>query len=132
MIDTYKKEFRIVTGSTAAEFQDALNTTMEDLAKDKTVQNINFQFNLNAGHCAYVYYDKHVRIAENAEDEFELRGIRFYCCDCPFYKPIEDKRVKYTPCGKGRHRTSANDTACGEFYAAMAKLEKAKEKGGEA
>lgn len=128
MLERQKKEFRIITAENAQEFQDKMNALMGELAADRSVSNVEFTFNLAAGHCAYFYFDRFVQIPENIQDEFALRGLRYYCVDCPLYKPSEDRRVKWTHCAKAGCRISAESCACDEFYAAMARFEM---KGGE-
>ena len=128
MLEKYKKEFRIITAESAQEFQDRMNALMDELAKDRAVSNVEFTFNLAAGHCAYFNFDRYVRIPENIQDEFELRGLRYYCMDCPVYEPSTDRRVKWTRCLKADRRITPDSCACDEFYAAMAKFQT---KGGE-
>lgn len=55
------------------------------------------------------------RIAETAEDRAELKGIKYYCGECPFFHHNPDKRVKYSICDKGR-RATCNGYACDELY----------------
>lgn len=119
MIYTHKKQFRIVTGSTAAEFQDALNQTMNELAANRDVKNVTYQFNTGAGHCAYIVYDIDAVIPETLADRLELKGIRFYCGDCAYFKLSGDKRIKYTTCGKGKLRRGVDTIVCDEFIEAM-------------
>ena len=128
MLEKNKKEFRIITADNAQEFQDKMNALTAELASDRDVSNVEFTFNLSGGHCAYFYYDRYVRIPENIQDEFALRGLCYYCMDCPVYEPSTDRRVKRTRCSKTERLITADSCACDEFYAAMAKFQT---KGGE-
>ena len=46
MVEKSIIEFRVICGSTATEFQDNLNATMEDLAKENA-KNVRYEFNHN-------------------------------------------------------------------------------------
>ena len=115
MVEKSIIEFRVICGSTATEFQDNLNATMENLAKENA-KNVRYEFNHNAGHCCYISYEKMAAIPETLEEKYELRGEKWHCEDCPYYEKSTDKRVKYTHCQVGDKRAYAKCPACERFY----------------
>ena len=109
-----KKQCLIITGNSAQEFQDKLNTALNDLAAKGCKHDL--QFNMAYGLCAYIIYEEFCEIAETIADEYELRGETHRCSECPCFRPSADGRVKYTPCAKGVHRTSDDRPCCDWFY----------------
>lgn len=107
----------IIQGNTAEDFQEKLNKALEEVAMKGYKHELTF--NMNAGFCAYIVYDVTYTKAESLADEYELRGETFRCYECPMFRPSADRRVKYTTCGRGVHKCSANDNACEWFYEAM-------------
>lgn len=111
---TCLKQTEVVTGSTAEDFQIKLNRALEEIAK--TSSKYELQFNMQMGFCAYIVYDVRREYPETIADEYELKGIKYSCSDCPMFRPSEDRRIKYTTCVHGTHRCAANDDACDWFY----------------
>lgn len=109
-----RKQTKIITGNTAFEFQEELNKALADIAGKGYKHEL--QFNMSYGLCAYIVYDEYYEVAETISDEYELRGERHHCYECPMYLPSEDKRVKYTTCGNGVKRCAASDYACDWLY----------------
>ena len=115
------KQTKIITASTAQEFQDKLNSALAEVAL--AGHKYDLQFNNNLGLCAFLVYEERKEIAETVADEYELKGEVFRCSECVKYKPSPDKRVKYTTCDRGVRRCTANDPACDWFYESLEKGE---------
>lgn len=112
MIRDAFKQFIILECDSAQEFQDKLNLAMREHAS----KHPEVEFNKNKGHSAYISWREEVTIPENARDEYELKGEKYHCCDCPFFVLSQDRRVKYTTCGCDVHSTYYERPACEEFY----------------
>lgn len=113
------KQTKIVTASTAAEFEDKLNQALAEVAEKGAKHELTF--NMNQGFCAYIVYDERIAKPETLAEEYEMRGEGYRCSECPLFKPSPDKRVKYTTCGHGVRRCEANDWACDWFYEQLEK-----------
>lgn len=113
------KQTKIIQGSTADEFQDRLNAALEEVAKDTSKYEL--LFNNNAGLCAYVVYEVRRQYAETIADEYELKGIKFHCGDCPMYVLAKDKRIVYTTCKHGVRGCKQAGDACDWFYEELEK-----------
>ena len=116
---TNLKQTKIITGNTAMDFQEKLNAALEEVARQSARYELTF--NTSMGFCAYVVYEVSREYAETVADEYELRGVKYCCNDCPMFRPSEDKRVKYTTCSHGFPRRGANDDACDWFYEELEK-----------
>ena len=113
------KQTKIIQGSTADEFQDRLNKALEEVAQNTSKYEL--LFNNNAGLCAYVVYEVRKEYAETIADEYELKGMKFHCSDCPMYVLAKDKRVLYTTCKRGVRGCKANGDACDWLYEELEK-----------
>ena len=72
----------------------------------------------------HIYYSYKIQVAESAREEYELRGERYYCKDCPFFKVSEDKRRKGAGCTRNVDERAVDYTpACNLFYDLYAKGE---------
>lgn len=109
-----RKQSLIITGSTAGEFQEKLNTALADLAAKGYRHEL--QFNMSMGLCAYILYEESMEIPESVADEYELKGETYRCYECPMFRPSDDRRVKYTTCGKGKRHISHCSPCCDWFY----------------
>ena len=112
-----KKQSLIVTGNTAEDFQSKLNSALDEVAA-KGYQH-DLQFNMSYGLCAYIVYEKTTAVAENIVDEYELKGEAYKCYECPMFRPSNDRRVKYTTCGRGERHISHCTPCCEWFYEAL-------------
>ncbi len=112
-----RKQTIIVQGNSAEDFQTKLNEALNQVAEGG--RKYDLQFNMQLGFCAFVVYEESIEIPETTADRYELNGEEYRCSECPMYRPSTDKRVKYTVCGHGCRRRSANDYACDWFYEAM-------------
>lgn len=70
---------------------------------------------------AAIEYTTETTIFETMKEEYEARGEVYYCDECPYLKPIEDRRHKYHECRCGT--TSPSRKACKLFYDELAKGE---------
>lgn len=112
------EQIRIITGSTVSEYNEALNDALREL-RDKEPR---VDFHPNNPMFAYVRYEVTEKVAESLADEYELKGIRFRCIDCPLIKGRDDARrrrywCKYNDC------IDINSRACEEFYRRLARGE---------
>lgn len=114
-----RKQTLIITGSTAGEFQTNLNNALDDLARKGKKHDL--QFNMAYGLCAYIIYEERFEEAESLADEYELKGETYKCYECPFYRPSNDKRVKYTTCAHGERHTYHSMDCCEWFYEELEK-----------
>lgn len=112
MINKSYQQFAIVEGDTAQHLTDALNEKLIEL-QDKGPK-VSFE-----GLIARISYTETVRKPETLAEEYETRGLRLSCQDCPYFSPIlkadgtEDGRVKYGDCPfKEFGRTFRDSQAC--------------------
>ena len=63
-----------------------------------------------------IRYEVTKAIPETTKDEYELKGMKFHCIECPFYQRPTDGRVRYTHCGFSNSLCRADDYACDQFY----------------
>ena len=73
------------------------------------------------GLIACIEYETEETFYENIKEEFEARGEIYYCDECPYLKPIEDRRHRYHECKCGT--TTPSRKACLLFYQELAKGE---------
>ena len=111
---TQLKQTKVVTGSTADDFQQRLNEALAEVASES--RKYELSFNNTMGFCAYIVYDLQRQYAETLSDEYELRGETYKCYECPMFNPSEDRRVKYTTCKNGERHTYYSKPACEWFY----------------
>lgn len=67
------------------------------------------------GLCASIRYFVSEQIPESIRDEYELRGEKHYCCECPYFVLPEDRRIRRVLCER-KNRTDASSGACDIFY----------------
>ncbi len=113
----HRKQSRIITGSTADEFQTKLNEALNEVATAGYKHEI--QFNMALGFCAFIVFEETRQVPETLAEEYELRGDEYRCSECPMFVLSPDKRVKYTTCKRGCRKISANAWACDWFYKAL-------------
>lgn len=116
MVNKEVNEIIGIEAPTAADLAEKATKKFRELAEDRSVKNVRWELNKEVGHCIYIFFDRLVSMPNTAEERYEARGEKYYCLDCPFYRKSDDKRVVYTICGHGRHRTAAKYAACSEFY----------------
>lgn len=121
MIEVKAKQTRIVSANNAEDFEQKLNQVLSELAFDGASHEI--QFNMSVPYLAYVVFTSNHRIAETAEDEYEIAGETFRCKDCKHLPTPNDKRIKNVHCqfnGKLRSKTCH---ACEDFYKSLESAE---------
>ena len=109
MKERRKKKFRVIHGSDAQTFEDALNKAMDEL-KEVTVT-----FDTNLPFLAYIQHIEYEYIPQCLKDVYELRGERHVCSECQYFEKPTDKRVKNVYCAIGEY-TRATSEACEIFY----------------
>ena len=72
--------------------------------------------------CATVRYFLEATIPETLADEYELRGERHRCMECPFFSLPKDRRIKLVKCQRTGRLVEAPTSAC-ELYYNMLELE---------
>lgn len=116
MLYERQKKIRVVEANDAAEFEAEFNAALAELTRWKPEVTMNTQ---RGTHCAYIMYNEETKVPEDTRDEYELKGIRFICGDCPWFRPSPDRRIKYTTCARGEYRTTYNTAACNALYKAV-------------
>lgn len=104
----------IVSGISASDFQENLNKTLQRF----DTQGIKYDMQLSpqTGFVAYIVYENVMQIAETIKDEFEMRGEKHACIECPYYTRPIDGRVKYTRCRNGKGICRKDSDCCNDFY----------------
>jgi hypothetical protein len=113
------QQFAIVAADSAQLLTEQLNAKLKELRfKHPTVT---FE-----GLIARIQYTENESVPEGLEDEYELRGVRLTCQDCPFYEPIYkangelDGRVKYGNCPYTEYgRTYRDRGACETLFSKL-------------
>lgn len=102
----------VVSEATAAEFEQALNDRLEELAKCRP----EITFNMNEGHCAYILYKEDVVEPEDIRDEYEMRGETYTCSQCPFFKTKDTNKRRVRGFCPWQESTRKDASACLKFY----------------
>lgn len=106
---------KAITALTAEDFETRMNDALEEIASLHSSYSIHF--NMSMGHVAYIEYHFTTDIPENLEDEYRLRGERYFCRNCPYFTPSFDGRTQHGKCDYGVSRRPAPDHgACETFY----------------
>ena len=113
----YRKstKHKTITADNGADFDARLNAFTESL--DARRIDYEVQTNPLAGFIAFIKYKEDRAIPENAKDEHELAGDRFYCGSCPMLSQSTDGRFKNLRCKRnGKLRNICTSTCCNAFY----------------
>lgn len=81
--DTYK-QYAIVQGNTAHDLTEQLNAKLYELRNKNPV--VTFE-----GLIARIEYDEDEQKAETLAEEFELKGVKLTCYQCPMFEPLLNK-----------------------------------------
>lgn len=110
------QQFAIVAADSAQELTDRLNAELYRL-RDKR-PTVSFE-----GMIARISYTETADVKETISDEFEAKGIKLTCQDCPIFKPIlksdgtADARVKWGDCPFCEFgRTTRDSAACESLF----------------
>jgi len=116
---TSYQQFAIVTADSAQTLTDQLNAKLIELA-DKS-PTVTFE-----GMIARISYTVSRKTLETLGDEYEERGVRLSCQDCPLYEPILkadgtiDQRIKWGNCPEALYgRTCRDAAACEKLFQMM-------------
>lgn len=113
MIRQEYKSYKTIQTKDPEKFDIMLQEFLEEIRlKNPEVKRF---YDAAIGHCAYVEWEEKICEPENARDEFELKGIKYCCGECPMFILQKDHRVKKSICNKGE-RTWYDRSACNELY----------------
>lgn len=118
MRSVHGKQVKIVSGTTAFDFESKLNAVLSDL-NEKGIK-YELQLNPSTGFLAYVVIDDYRQIPETTKEEFETMGESHVCLECPNFIRPTDGRRKYTRCPQGQGLAWADRKGCDYFYELLA------------
>lgn len=114
MRTTTRKQVEIIQADSAAEFQTRLNAV---LAKHPAAE---IEWNHGKGFCAYVVYTYEEDQPDEVSDIFHMEGIHYFCRNCPYMEPPQDKRFKRCGCSISPHGSTHMDSeACDFLYKSL-------------
>ena len=112
-------QYAIVQEDTAERLTDSLNSVLIDLRRKNPV--VTFE-----GLIARVSYTERFEAPETLAEEYEQKGVRLTCQDCPYFTPVlkadgtEDKRIKLGDCPFCHYERTYKDTAaCDQLFRAI-------------
>lgn len=116
MISRSYQQFAIVAADSAQQLTDQLNEKLKEL-RDKG-PTVTFEKMI-----ARISYTEREQVPESIAEEYEMRGVRLTCEDCPFFTPAiktddsEDLRAKWGGCPFAEYkRTTRGSMACDELF----------------
>ena len=116
MISRSYQQFAIVAADSAQQLTDQLNEKLKEL-RDKG-PTVTFERMI-----ARISYTEREQVPESIAEEYEMRGVRLTCEDCPFFTPAiktdgsEDLRAKWGVCPFAEYkRTTRGSLACDELF----------------
>lgn len=98
------------------ELETAFNSFVAKLEEEG--KKYSYEFQPSVGFI--IKYEVTKEIPENLKDEYELRGEKHHCIECPFYDRPTDGRRKYTHCKLRECLSCGADNCCEEFYDLLA------------
>lgn len=108
-----------VSAAGATEFQEKMNLALAGLREPQiTFPQLPFT--------AYIVYEESWSEPESVREEYSLRGERYICVECPYFKKEtdengrEDRRRKWHFCRYFEKPTKASTPACESFYEKLA------------
>lgn len=113
MISQETSKLRIIQSKNPKEFEEQFEKLMQEILGKNP--NIMTGFDSSIGHYAHIRWEETIKIPEDARDEANLKGIKYYCGDCPFFVLQKDRRIKNSVCGQGI-KTYYEHHACVKLY----------------
>ena len=121
MITKTKLREKTVSAKSAEEFDRLFEKQSELIGDDYELQWDSMPLTV------HFIYKETVRIPETVADEYEMRGERYYCKDCPYFGKHADGRRRNGGCKYSEHEVVDYTPACELFYKRYAKGEIDKE-----
>ena len=110
MISRSYQQYAIVAADSAQTLTEQLNAKLIELrGKNPTVT---FE-----GMIARIQYTESETVPESLAEEYEAKGVRLQCQDCPYFTPslkldgTEDKRSKWGGCPFTEYKRTPRDAA---------------------
>lgn len=110
------QQYAIVAADSAHTLTEQLNAKLIEL-RDKN-PTVTFE-----GLIARIQYVECEQIPESLAEEYEAKGVRLTCQDCPFFVPMykadgtEDRRAKWGGCPFAEFKQTSKDSrACDELF----------------
>lgn len=105
-----KKHFRCIRAASAEEFEDKVSEIYEEHPAAAVM------FHQAMPFLAYVDWTEDVNVPETLADEFVLKGVKLFCCDCPHLEMKNDMRVRYHRCKYSTGPVRFDQPACDILY----------------
>jgi len=106
---------RTVSAGTPEEFDEKFNEASAELGTGVKLRWEAAPFTV------HLLYTEVKRIAETVKEEYEeIRGIKYYCKDCPHFDKCQDKRCGSKGCLLGVQNAVDYTPACELFYEELA------------
>lgn len=126
-----RKEIRkqkTIISMTPEEWDTMVNEALESLPEvDGHPATIERTRTVDGGFQAVIDYVEVCMVPETIRDEYNLRGIRFRCEDCPHLQRERSPRFRWLTCELGmKDTTKESAEACGWYYEQVAKAEEDK------
>lgn len=117
MIRKEIKQQRTVYALTPEEWDAKVNRALFEITEDTRKEPVVTREKTPDGWLAIIEYYSLKTVAETIRDEYELRGERHTCDECPHLCKVNDRRVKHLDCDRGmRYSTLCSQEACEWFY----------------
>ena len=105
-----RTKMKTIQASTAEEFDKLFNKANEELT------DVELRWD-SSPMCVHLLYKEKKLVPETLAEEFELRGERYHCINCPYFKRGKDKRCRAVGCKYSPYGTVAEyNAACEYFY----------------
>lgn len=115
---TVLTQIRVIEAATGFQFQNDFNSATQELAN----RGLSYRVEINhaaGSHCAYIFYDEEIKIAETIAEECRLAGMEYNCISCPDYQLPEDRRRAESFCQIRGSFTKADRSCCDSFYSRL-------------
>lgn len=108
-----KQKCRTVQTKNAAEFDEEFNRVSEELPAGAELV-------WDGAMCVHFIYKEVQQIPESAKEEFEQRGIKYFCKDCPHFCKSKDGRKRSSGCDLDVTNAVDYTPACEILYQGLA------------